>query len=73
MASSWTSYLNQFFTTPSNIMFEAWSLGISGNVIQYKQTTKNGKSFEKLISLIFCRFIKIDYEKITIKNTNKFL
>ena len=33
--------------TPSNIMFEAFSLNVKGNVIPIEKTTRNGKVFSK--------------------------
>ncbi len=53
-----------YISTPSNIMFEAWSLGISGNVIPIQSRQQRmGKVFEKLNIVNLLPF----YKKLTMK------
>ena len=63
-----------YISTPSNIMFEAWSLGISGNVIPVQsRQQKMGKVFEKLNIVNLLPFYNdLTFKKLRLKIKTNF-
>ena len=69
------SQSKSYISTPSNIMFEAWSLGIPGNVIPIqKDNWKWENLFKKLkivnLLLIIMRYLLSQKEKLNLNFQN---